>query len=705
MKCPHCQADNTSDSVFCHKCGAPLVSPDKASYSRTITFQQPVFGLPEGSIFAERYKIIKELGVGGMGKVYRVMDETIDEEIALKLIKPEIASDIRTIARFKNELKLSRKISHTNVCRMHHLGEDEGIPFITMELIHGADLKSFLQKEGALSLDKVYFYTKQICAGLSAAHKLGVIHRDLKPSNIMINEEGVAKIMDFGIARSISTETITESGMMVGTLDYMSPEQAGGQKVDNRSDIYTLGVILFHLVTGELPFKGDTPIGTALKHQTEPPPPPIELKPEIPEALNHIILKCLEKTPDKRYQDVEDLLIDLEKVETGETIKFKPETEKSQKKFRWPIFAVPIFIIALLAAIYFIFIRGPSIKSPDLKIAEKTSTPIQKVEAQEKPEETSVPPTEPKIKSDPQTKTVAPPPGILEITSTPAGTEIFVNNRREGTTPFTGDFNAGRYKIRLSKGLEYKDVSAALDITSGETQKKNYTLPPNYAVKVETDPPGASVKADGILKGQSPLQFDLSKNECQLTVEMDSLISINETKTLNQGLNTYQFTLQKMDFKMTINTNPSQANVFIDDLPLGVSPAEKTVPPGSHKIKIEKSGFQLFEETIDIQADFRKTYNLVAEEAPTTSSSSGTGKILIKVLPFADVFIDGVLIGEVPPSITQDVRAGKHTLEFVSTSLNKRHSVDVDVKSDESIEVRMNMNTGESQIVKLPTKK
>jgi len=173
-----------------------------------------------------------------------------------------------------------------------------------------------------------------------------------------------------------------------------------------------------------------------------------------------------------------------------------------------------------------------------------------------------------------------------------------------------------------------------------------------------------------------------------------------KTKSLNLGLNTFQYSLQRLEFNIKIDTNPTQANVFVDDLALGISPVEKTVPLGLHKIRIERSGFQMLEESVNIEADFSNTFDLIAEKPAASTSSTATGKILIKVLPFADVFIDGVLIGEVRPSITQDVMAGKRTLEFVSTSLNKRHSVEVEIKAGENIEVRMNMNTGKSEIVK-----
>jgi serine/threonine-protein kinase len=202
MKCPQCHTENSQDSKFCKTCATPLPGAD-AQPSATETFQTPVRELTTGSTFAGRYQVIEELGHGGMGRVYKAFDTKIKEKIALKLLKPEIASDEDTIERFSNEIRLSRKIGHRNVCKMFDLSEAEGAHFITMEYVSGEDLKTMIRMSGSLSIGMVLSVGKQVCDGLSEAHSLGVIHRDLKPQNIMIDKGGNAKIMDFGIARSV----------------------------------------------------------------------------------------------------------------------------------------------------------------------------------------------------------------------------------------------------------------------------------------------------------------------------------------------------------------------------------------------------------------------------------------------------------------------------------------------------------------------
>lgn len=315
MLCPKCNLKNASDSKFCKECGTQLIQSAELETSSTKTFLTPTEDLRRGTIFADRYEIIEELGRGGMGKVYRAEDQKIREEIALKLIKPEIASDKGSIERFRNELKLARKIRHKNVCQMFHLGEWEGTHFITMEYISGEDLKSFIRRSKQLSIPAAIAIAEEICNGLKEAHQLGVIHRDLKPNNIMIDRDGNARIMDFGIARTLMGKGITGYGVMIGTPEYMSPEQAEGKEVNESSDLYSLGVILYEMVTGRLPFVGDTPLSIALKQKTEAPPDPKYTNPHISEELRIVILKCLAKDPQKRYRNAEELLSDLIKIE------------------------------------------------------------------------------------------------------------------------------------------------------------------------------------------------------------------------------------------------------------------------------------------------------------------------------------------------------------------------------------------------------
>ena len=360
MKCPKCQHDNPANTRYCGGCGFALISPDKIPLAKTLTLETPIVELERGSVFADRYEIIEELGKGGMGRVYRVLDKKINEEVALKLIKPEIA-DSKTIERFSNELKMARKISHKNVCRMYHLSEESGTHYITMEYVPGETLKSMIRMTKQLSVGTAVNIAKQVCEGLEEAHRLGVVHRDLKPQNIMIDKQGNARIMDFGIARSMDTEGTTRPGFMIGTPEYMSPEQTEFKDVDHRSDIYTVGIILFEMLTGRTPFEGETPISVAMKHKSEKPLDPVKFNVEIPPDLSRIILTCLEKNKENRYQSVEKLLAELNVLEAGLPTKERaiprrsPITEKEitvsfkPKKALLPLLAV--LVLAVIAVV------------------------------------------------------------------------------------------------------------------------------------------------------------------------------------------------------------------------------------------------------------------------------------------------------------------------------------------------------------------
>ena len=266
-----------------------------------------------------------------MGRVYRALDKKLNEEVALKLVRPEIAADRSTLERFHNELKLARKISHPHVGRMYELMEEKGAHFITMEYVPGQDLRALIRQTGQLTVGKAIAIGKDICEGLAEAHKLGIIHRDLKPSNIIIDREGSARIMDFGIARSLAVKSRTAAGVMIGTPEYMSPEQVEGKEVDARSDIYSLGIILYEMLTARVPFEGDTPFTVGIKQKSEIPKNPKLLNPNIPDDLGGVILKSLEKDPSKRYQSAGDVRAKLERVEKG-----LPTTERAEAELLTP---------------------------------------------------------------------------------------------------------------------------------------------------------------------------------------------------------------------------------------------------------------------------------------------------------------------------------------------------------------------------------
>jgi len=366
MECPKCEFENPKDMSFCVKCGTQL-SLEEVSLAETKTLLKHRQELETGSTFAGRYQVVEEMGRGGMGRVYKVIDTKLKEELALKVIHPEIAVDERIIKRFGNELKMARKISHKNVCRMYHLEEDEGIHYITMEFIRGESLKDMIGMMGQLSPGQALSVVKQVCEGLAEAHKLGVVHRDLKPSNIMIDREGNARIMDFGIARSLKAKGITRTGTMIGTPEYMSPEQVEGLETDQRSDLYSLGVILYEMATGRIPFDGETPFSIALKHKSEKPQDPKEVNSQIPENLSRLIMNCLEKDKEKRYQTAEELLAELGKIEEGipteERVIPRRRTTVSREitvTFNLKKVLIPVLAIVALAVIaVLIFQLGP----------------------------------------------------------------------------------------------------------------------------------------------------------------------------------------------------------------------------------------------------------------------------------------------------------------------------------------------------------
>jgi eukaryotic-like serine/threonine-protein kinase len=271
-------------------------------------------GIAPGALMGQRFEILAVLGAGGMGVVYKARDRELDDLVALKMLKRELLGDRSNLERLKAEIKLARRITHPNVLRTHDFGEIDGIPYISMEYVRGVTLRYLLDQTHRLPYSAGLRLAKQLCAGLGAAHAVGVMHRDIKPENLILEPTGNAKLMDFGIARPIRRMQPgqTEAGFIVGTPLYMSPEQLQGEEVDARADIYSAGVVLYEMFTGELPFKGPSPVEIMLKHLRDQPPAPHSHWPEIPPRLEAIILRCLEKDPAARYRTVEELQRDLE---------------------------------------------------------------------------------------------------------------------------------------------------------------------------------------------------------------------------------------------------------------------------------------------------------------------------------------------------------------------------------------------------------
>jgi tetratricopeptide (TPR) repeat protein/predicted Ser/Thr protein kinase len=313
----------------------------------------PIFEV--GDVLGGRYEIVKLLGEGGMGAVYKAIDRELDRPVALKVIRPELASSSSMLARFKQELLLSRQVTHKNVIRIYDLGDADGVKFITMEFVEGRDLRALIHEKKKFSPEEAVEVMQQVCQALEAAHSVGVIHRDLKPQNIMREESGRILVMDFGLARTMEGDGMTQTGALVGTMEYMSPEQALGKELDQRSDVFTAGLILYELLTGNMPFKAETALASLIRRTQERAIPVSDLDRNIPGALSSIVSKCLERDANLRYQSAEEVLRALDSWQgkrAGATLGFHADVKPWGQTVPWPIVTGIITLLLLLLVGY-----------------------------------------------------------------------------------------------------------------------------------------------------------------------------------------------------------------------------------------------------------------------------------------------------------------------------------------------------------------
>ncbi len=325
MDCPKCGRANPLEASQCEQCGEPFADKTRATLVDTADGWSAAIRAPEsageiasldalrpGMVLGARYEIVRRLGAGGMGAVYQATDRELDRPIALKTIRPDLASQEEILQRFKQELILARKVTHRNVIRIFDLGQANGIKFITMEYVEGEDLKSLLRADSRFSVQRTVEIIRQVCLALEAAHAEGVVHRDLKPSNIMLDAGDKVTVMDFGIAHSMDVGGMTRTGAVIGTPEYMSPEQAMGRKIDARSDLFSMGLIFYEMLTGKNPFESDTFMGTLMRRTQEQATPPSEVDPSIPPVISAIVAKCLETDPELRYQSAGEVIGNLD---------------------------------------------------------------------------------------------------------------------------------------------------------------------------------------------------------------------------------------------------------------------------------------------------------------------------------------------------------------------------------------------------------
>src|ERR671932_1289662 len=279
-----------------------------------------------GTLFDGRYKVERRLGSGGMANVYLAEDQELGRRVAIKILNDRHAHDASFVERFRREAKNAAALSHPNIVSIYDRGEAEGTYYIAMEYLDGRSLKELILARGPAPISVAIDYARQVLAALRVAHRQGLVHRDIKPHNVLVDGEGRLKVTDFGIARAGPSQ-MTEEGSIIGTAQYLSPEQAQGAPVTPSSDLYSVGILLYELLTGTVPFSGDTPVELAMKHLSKVPDPPSRKRPDVPRDLDLVVMRALGKDPEERYQSADEMDADLARVARGVSV--SPETEEA----------------------------------------------------------------------------------------------------------------------------------------------------------------------------------------------------------------------------------------------------------------------------------------------------------------------------------------------------------------------------------------
>lgn len=359
---------------------SPPPSSSSSSFKpiRSRTAEASIPLLQTGEVLGGRYEILQMLGEGGMGAVYKARDRELDRFVALKLIRRELAANPAIVARFKQELLLSHQVTHKNVIRIYDLGDADGLKFISMEFVEGEDLRSLILEKTKFPPEEAVEIIQQVCHALEAAHSVGVIHRDLKPQNIMRDKAGRILVMDFGMARTVEGDGMTQSGALVGTMEYMSPEQAMAGNLDQRSDLFAVGLILYELLTGKMPYKAESALASLIKRTQQRAVPVSEHDDTIPPALSNIVSKCLERDAAVRYQSSAEILRDLDSWQgsrAAATLGFQPAVEPWGRTIHWPMLA-GITAVLILAVLGYVFRGALSSSSSKTNAAPSVSLAI-----------------------------------------------------------------------------------------------------------------------------------------------------------------------------------------------------------------------------------------------------------------------------------------------------------------------------------------
>ena len=479
MKCPSCQSEVSEDSRFCSKCGSAVHAAEEGGVSFTKTLTTPRPAVTSGSLLAGKYRIQDEIGRGGMGVVYRAEDIKLCRPVALKFLPPELIQDKNARERFIQEARAAAALAHPNICTVYEVDDSGDQPFIAMEYVEGETLREKTRR-GPLPLEEALAVASQAAEGLEAAHRRGIVHRDIKSSNIMVTDKGQAKIMDFGLAKLRGGSSLTGEGATIGTVAYMSPEQARGEKVDQRTDIWSLGVVLYEMLSGELPFRGERDVSLLYSIVHEEPRSLGDRRPPVPPDLKRVIELALEKDSGSRYQTAAEMGRDIVKYQ--EALKAEAagvfNVHNLLKKLRRPAVAIPcaVAVLAVASLAFWFFNRQAKIRwvraqaIPEIRrLLDSTELPaafrlIRRAEA--------ILPGDPTLKQIHHDSSMP-----TSFSTNPPGAEVWATGYAPddedwlllGTTPFTTkELLWGLYRFRIVKP-GFQTVLGAGEVIGGTT--------------------------------------------------------------------------------------------------------------------------------------------------------------------------------------------------------------------------------------------
>jgi serine/threonine protein kinase len=635
MECPQCFLDNSPDSSFCKKCGSILASAGEGLSPSTQTFNVEIKELSIKSLFAERYRIIQKVGKGGMGIVYSAEDTKLKRIVALKLIRPEFTADREARKRFVLEAQLAASLDHPNICTVFEISQVEGQDFITMAYIEGRSLDEEIES-GPVDLEKAIDVGIQVADGLNEAHEKGIVHRDIKSANIMLTRKEQAKIMDFGLAKLTEGPGVTKTTRIVGTVAYMSPEQAKGESVDSRSDIWSLGVVLYQMLTGQLPFRKDSAAGVLYCIVHETPKPVWHHHPDVPLKLGTIIDKCLEKNPAKRYQTAADLAKDLKSVKQEVLAKKKTSRISLFAFHHWKLLrnlAIP-FGVVILISVFLLFVPSARLMVKNWTLSEKIG-----------PEMTSAPP--PVLPLTPESPMIKGIPESDQIANISVGANDKIEPGQTGQIYYKKQTGSEETKEIIAQFM-VKEVMAQesrVEIAGRkEDIKPGYLVEfdknPRSALFIDTDPDRAALYLDDQYKGMTDMRLILNPGRYNLRIKAKNFQEVTDTINAVPGVlvrKPYRLSpLLLQSGTLEIDSTPSRAEVYLgsEERAGGLTRFEKIVPPGRYTGKIRLEGYE--DKPFDIDVKPGK----IGHESYTLAAKKGT--LVIESTPQdAEIFLDG----------------------------------------------------------------